>query len=196
MSINLFTQMRVISIKGIVGAMVLIFLLLGTAYGDPSEPIRKAMNTPASVFDVFLLALHQNEKCPGEADFCMTNVYYEFDDNLIYMNYLLKKDSKTWKDFVSKSKTNREAYLSERFSYLANLIVEGNFSPIRFTRLRHGYKKEGFNEKEFKDEISKRTVVTVFAEADNKYYKAVRDHHGKINIEQISTTEGVLEMLK
>jgi hypothetical protein len=87
------------------------------AMAEPSKPISAFMEAPASAFDVFILQLFEQSKCyrgwfgntaaEKESDLCMTMIDYNFNDNLIIMNFSVRDSHEKMKGFSKGSATPR-----------------------------------------------------------------------------------------
>ncbi len=170
---------------------------------EPSKPISSMMNTPSSIFDVFLFQLLEQSKCfqgwfvnrkkDDKPDLCMTTINYNFDDNLIEMNFFVEERYKDMKGFASGSDSLKEKILKKILNDVAEYvgvesIVEGQssfrFGMIQLTPMRHGWGTKGFDEKSAKEEIANRTVIHLRANVGGYVYTATRDHHGKVTFEK------------
>ena len=161
-------------VRYFISLLLSIFLVCGIAYADPSRPIAKAMETPVSVFDMFLYEI--SERFSDE----LYRVRYDFTDNLITIEFTINKDHSTVKGFKEANEEQRKKILTkavDSFGILLKLTIN-NF------QIRHGWQAEDFLEQEFRDEVSKRTVISVTLDDYEKdpvvFYTAKKDHHGNI----------------
>ena len=169
------------------------------AYAEPSKPISSMMDTPSSVFDVFLFQLLEQSKCyqgwfgnrtaQDKTNLCMTTIDYNFDDNLVEMDFFVEEKYEDMKGFSKSGEAQKEAILKRILSYVAQSVgVESrgqdklNFrlGMIQMTPIRHGWATKGFDDKAVKDEIADRTVIHLRANIEGFVYTATRDHHGKV----------------
>lgn len=174
-------------------------LMLATnAPADPSKPIRSAMSTPASIFDLFILQLWEQSKCfqgwfgnsaDRNKELCMTTIDYDFDDNIVEMNFLISETDTKIKGFKTANEKRKEQILTAALKELAISIgVEsidekiGRFGMIQFTPMRRDWKTDDFDADTVKDEIADRTVIHLRVKNEGFIYKASRDHRGKINL--------------
>jgi hypothetical protein len=190
--------MKMKTIRTIVMLMV-ISLVPMYALAEPSAPITKFMDTPASAFDIFLFHLQENGKCyqtfwgnPGnqKLDLCLTRLEYSYDDNIIEMNFFVNNSHKLLQGISGKPQKDKENVIKSILTDAAQIVgVEkipsvGFFGWIQMVPIRHGWSTKNLDESEFRDEIRKRTRVLLYTDPiDGKRYKAVRSHHGEISIE-------------
>lgn len=101
-------------------SLITFFLIASIAYAEPSQPISKMMKTPASAFDVFLFQLYEQSKCSqgwvgnqdkdDRPDLCMTMINYNFNDNIIEMNYVVTLKHKKMAGFKSATDKKKKKY--------------------------------------------------------------------------------------
>lgn len=181
-------------IKYVISSIILICLFGGIAYGSPSRHIAKAMDTPVSVFDMFLLAIELYEKCPtGKKLMSMESIVYDFADNLIRMEYSVKPEN--IEGFKEGNEELRKRLLMKKLGILATYIgvkdsssKDFGLGPIWGMPIRRGWKSKDFDELKFREEVVKRTVIILRTTIDisalsTKEYKATRNHHGKTEVE-------------
>lgn len=183
--------------------MALVAALLFTSiqtHAEPSKPISSMMNTPSSVFDVFLFQLLEQSKCyqgwfgnrKGEdkANLCMTTIDYKFDDNLVEMNFFVEEKYEQMKGFTTANETQKKAILINILNDVAQSVgvesrgegqLDFRLGMIQMTPIRHGWGTKGFDDKAVKEEIANRTVIHLRANIDGFVYTATRDHHGKVS---------------
>jgi len=173
------------------------------AVSEPSKPISSMMDTPSSVFDVFLFQLIEQSKChkgwfgnrykTQKTDLCMTTIDYKFDDNLIEMNFFVEEKYKDMKGFIKGNEEKKESILKTILNDVAISVgveVRGegplNFRAgmIQMTPIRKGWNTKTFDQDSAKNEIAERTVIYIRANIGGIIYTAKRDHHGKVSYEK------------
>ena len=172
-----------------------LLLLGGNAYSEPSKQIDVLMHTPASAFDLFLFQLFERTKCQtwfgskDQADICMTTINYDFDDNLIEMNFRALETYEHLKGFKAAPEKQKIELMKSSLTQLASSVgltkasAGFRYGMIQSIPIRHGWSTKSLNMKEVKEEIVKRTVLFLHFTYSGKTYKAKRDHHGKVSVE-------------
>lgn len=169
------------------------------SFAEPSKPISSMMDTPSSVFDVFLFSLFEQSKCASgwfnrtaddDANICMATINYDFNDNLVEMNFVVREGHEEMQDILNSGEEQKEVILKELLLDTAQKAgVEGwgdrgKLGMIQFTSMRHGWGAPSFDEELAKKEISDRTVINLRTNIDGFLYTATRDHHGRVTIEK------------
>lgn len=174
-------------VKCLILAVALLFPVLGTAYGEPSRIIEKAMNTPASVFDVFLFEMQEHWEKYFESSYKAYYRYsYSFVDNLLILRFSLTAEPDDAplpliEGFIEGSEKHKKEILAEAIGRLATQVA----ATIQDTPIRKGWSTNDFNEKEFREELVKRTVINMEVWHDSEAYMVVRDQYGKIMIDKV-----------
>lgn len=184
----------------IVLSSLLFILLSSQSQAEPSKLIAQAMTTQTSAFDFFLFKIEEQSKChrgwfgnsknKNSEKPCLTTLDYNFEDNLIKMNFFVDETNEKMIHFKTSNDKNKEAILREVLSSIATSlgIEERNgmkFGMLQMTKMRNGWSKKEFDESKVKEEIAKRTVVAVTANIkDGFIYRATRNHHGKVFFEK------------
>ena len=183
--------------------VIIIGLIPLHALAEPSKPIAKLMETPASAFDVFLFHIkvtgedecyHTYWAAPiNQSDLCLTNLKYSYDDNIIEMRFFVSRRHKLLQSISGKSQKDKEDTIKDILTEAAEIAgVEkqnGVFycGWIQSVPMRHGWGTKDLDEIEMRDEIRRRTRVVLETDLiDRKRYKAVRSHHGEITIKPIN----------
>jgi len=170
---------------------------------EPSKPISSMMDTPSTVFDMYLFRLLEQSKCnqgwfgnrekDDKPDLCMTTIEYQYADNLIEMNFFVQERHEKMKGFTSASDIQKEKILKNILIEVAQSVgvvsrgdgkLNFRFGMIQMTPMRHGWGTSSFDEEVARDEISDRTVIHLRSNVDGFVYKATRNHHGKIMFEK------------
>ncbi|WP_194868958.1 hypothetical protein [Pseudoalteromonas sp. PPB1] len=184
-------------------AFLFVFVFLSNqSYAEPSKFIAQAMTAPASVFDLFLFKIEEQSKCyrgwfgnsktKDHETPCLTTLKYNFDENIIKMNFFVGDVNEKMIGFKASNDKDKEAILRNVLSDLASTLgVEKNeysglkLGMIQMTSIRNGWSRDEFDESNFKEEVTKRTVITVTANIEDGFiYKAIRNHHGKVRFEK------------
>ena len=190
---------RMSTIK-IVLSSLLFILLSSKSRAEPSKLIAQAMTSQTSAFDFFLFKIEEQSKCyrgwfgnsknKSAEKPCLTTLNYNFDDNLIKMNFFIDETNEKMIHFKTSNDKKKEAILRDVLSSIAtSLGVEEwdgmKIGMIQMTKMRNGWSKEGFDESKVKDEIAERTVILVTADIkDGFIYRVTRNHHGKVLFEK------------
>ena len=181
-------------------SLLLVVTFTSQSQAEPSKLIAQMMTTQTTNFDFFLFKLEEQSKCyrgwfgnskdKNAEKPCLTTLDYNFDDNIIKMNFFVDNTNEQMTRFSSSSDKDKEVILKAVLSKVAvSLGVEEangmKFGMIQLTNIRNGWSQKEFNESDIKEEISKRTVVTVTANIkDGFIYRATRHHHGKVFFEK------------
>jgi hypothetical protein len=186
--------------KSILLTGILIMMMNSIAQAEPSSTMREFMKTPASAFDLFLFRLEDSMKCyqtywgnPGDSklDMCLTTLSYNFEDNIIDIHFFVGGNHKTFKSISGKPEKEKEKIIKSLLLEVSQIIgLEkkefGNLGQIQKIPIRHGYTTQDFDESKIREEIIKRTKVTLhFSKVDGKCFLAQRSHHGEITITEI-----------
>jgi len=178
---------------------VLIFMLNLVLSATPSKPIATLMDTPASAFDMFLYNIQKRGECnsrywgnPGgfKLNLCMTSLDYNYDDNLIKMKFFVSNNYKLIQD---NKKEKIESLLKKIMSKVSQIVGVEHISWgkyysgwIQNVTIRHGWGTKTVNLDEIRNEIRKRTEITLITQSINGIrYKVTRTHHGKVIIIKI-----------
>ena len=171
-------------VKCLIVAVVLIFPFMGTAYGDPSRIIEKAMDTPASIFDVFLFEMRERWEDVMTPAFKISYDYsYSYVDNLLTLRFFVLVNSTTWPIFEGFRKMS-EKEKRENLEMAMSFTSATATYLIKETPIRNGWATNGFDEDEFRKEIAKRTVVELKVWSPKELYIVVKDQHGKISVDK------------
>ncbi len=172
--------------KKIAVLILMMLLMAGSVYAEPSKPIAEAMNTPASSFDLYLYML-ENE-CNknfllGEYK-SFVSVSYDFADNLIIIDFHFDQSSQPYKDALEKDdkeKIEKLFRLAAKYFAIRLGLTEYKAAGILSNiSSRIGYKGKDFDVKKFREEIIKRTFIMLSLASKEKYYLLKRNHHGEV----------------
>jgi len=160
---------------------------------EPTPGIKAMLTTPASSFDVFLNQIYIN--CNGStyfgpinksANVRMTIIKYDYGTNLILMNFTLSGKHEKAQGMLTESLSAKKKVLIAATKTLAQDLgiekrteVDFRLGLLQFTKIRHGWTTDGFNEKAIINEIADHTVLTLIYREEEKYiYRVKRDQSG------------------
>jgi hypothetical protein len=159
--------------------IVFSFLLFEIAYAKPSKPIAQAMNTPASVFDMFLFSIYSQlgcSACRQEEEYCIETIHYDIHENLIKIEFRIENPSDRIKKADEKQRKN---FMITYLHLCANRLgLKSKITLVGTTR--YGWGTKSFNELKFREEVAKRTVISIRASVGTILYTATQDHLGKV----------------
>lgn len=181
-------------------AFVLLILFCFYASAQPSPLIEKMISTPVTVFDLFVDKLYSEASCSNDFfgienwenknDICMRTIEYNYDDNLIVMNFTIRDNNQIMKGFDISNQKEKNNILKKCMTYLSEIVgVQPNendhtrFGLIQTTDIRHGWGTKDFDDSILKNEIANRTVIYLRTSHNNITYVIKRDQHGVITIE-------------
>ena len=168
--------------KRIVISILMMLLMAGSVYSKPSKPIADAIETPISVFDMFLYDLENEcaEKILDNQD--IVNVMYYPEENIIFIYLFLSKRLGTLNDYLEnndKEQIKKHLRLLGKV-YAAQLGLQNDsFGIIQNTSIRKRFQMKDIDEKKFKEEIIKRTVLKLSVKSKEKLYSLKRNHQGE-----------------
>lgn len=179
--------------------LVLFGALSSQSAADPSGPIAAMMNTPATVFDVFLSDMYQESKCyrgwfgnlrnsdgRNMANLCMTSINYKFDDDVIVMHFFIGSRNKKMKGFDHANLETKKFIMTGIVKQLAKEVgVAKNrmgleYGMIQTTPIRYGWADKRFNEAAAIKQIAARTVIDLVTDTDGAVFTVTRNQHGVI----------------
>lgn len=180
--------------------LLLLCLSAGIAHAAPSQPILKMMRTPVTSFDFFLFELEESCKCDKwfgnpewKSDPCMTVLEYNIKENIIYLNFYIHDPSRSstyMRGFVNSNARQKETILRSAVERLAVVIgladrpeMKRPYGLIQTMPIRRGWYSPDFKEDELKEEIAKRTVLTIQTKHKGNLYQVERKIDGNIAYE-------------
>lgn len=183
--------------KKVLCLLLLICLSAGIGHAAPSKPILKMMRTPVTSFDFFLFELEESCKCDKwfgnpewKTDPCMTVLEYNIEENIIYLNFYIYDPSRStiyMRGFVNSNARQKETILRAAIQRLAVVIglidrpeMQRPYGLIQVTPIRRGWYSPDFKENELKEEIAKRTVITIQTKHKGNLYHIERKTDGDI----------------
>ena len=177
--------------KKIAVPILMIVLIVGSVYAEPSKPIANAIKTPISVFDMFLYDLENEcvEKMLGNQD--ITNVRYYPEEHILFLSLFLTKRVGTLDNSLEnndKEKIEKHLRLLAKV-YADQLGLQNDGSGIiQNISIRKRFQTTDIDEKKFKEEIIKRTVLKLSVKSKEKLYSLKHDHKGEdvLTVENLS----------
>lgn len=196
-------------LKKLICLIFAVMLIAVTVNAKPGKPILKMLNTPITAFDFFLFELEESCKCDKwfgnpnwKSDPCMTVLKYNITDDLILLNFYIYDPSRSttyMKGFINSNNRQKEQILRaaiERLAIVVGVAKRPNkgkrYGLIQVTSIRRGWYDKNFNEAELKDEIAKRTVLTLQTKYQGKLYHIERGINGEI-IYEVSPAKEAME---
>ena len=161
--------------------LIIILFLSGTASGDPSKSDQNALQTPASVIDHFLYAIWEDLKCGNDGVIlCMLKVpHYDFEDNVV--KFMFEDSELKEKKFTKiPDKKTIEELLKLQVDSAKNLLG----CAYKYLPIRYKWPNESFDEKQFRDELSKRTVIQGKIQISNMVYYGILDNYGNFDFKE------------
>lgn len=165
------------------------------AFSAPSAPIANLINTPASVFDVFLINMHENARCYRDSGKiindqpCMTTFRYLFNENIIEMSFFASQNVNELTQLTGKPRRDVESGIIEILKQVSqNVGVEpraslGYSGWIQLTPIRNGWSTGNLNEDAAREEFKLRTRVHLHTDRLDGYrYHATRSIDGTLKI--------------
>ena len=186
-----------------------VMMIAVTVNAKPIKPILKMLHKPITAFDFFLFQLEESCKCDKwfgnpnwKSDPCMTVLSYNIADDLILMNFYIYDPSRYttyMKGFINSNSRQKEQILRAAIERLAIVVgvaerpnKEKRYGLIQVTSIRRGWYDKNFNESELKEEIAKRTVLTLQTKYQGKLYHIERRINGEI-ICEVSPAKEAME---
>lgn len=192
--------------KKIAWLLLLMICFTGTGITAPGQSILKMMRTPVTAFDFFLFELEESCKCEKwfgnpnwRSDPCLTLMEYNIEEDLIYLNFYVHDPSRSstyMRGFTSGSDAQKEQILRKAVERLAVVVGvaerPGTGKPyglIQVTPIRRGWFNPDFKEAELKDDVVRRTVLTLQTKFQAKLYRVERKNDGQVLYEVLAEAE-------
>ncbi|MFC1859541.1 hypothetical protein ACFL9U_16150 [Thermodesulfobacteriota bacterium] len=183
--------------KKIFISIVTVLMLANIVMAKPSKPIFKMLNTPITAFDFFLFQLEESCKCDKwfgnpntKTDPCMTLLDYNINENIVTLNFYVHEPDRSttyMKGFINSNEGQKEEILRSAIERLAVVIgvsaresMGKRYGLIQVTPVRRGWFSQDFDEAGIKDEVAKRTVLTIQTKYKGKLYHIERRINGQI----------------
>ena len=183
--------------KKIFFSIMALLMFANVVMARPNQPIMKMLNTPITAFDFFLFQLEEACKCDKwfgnpstKTDPCMTLLDYNITENIVTLNFYVHEPDRSttyMKGFINSSEAQKEQILRSAIERLAVVIgvstresMRKRYGLIQVTPIRRGWVSPDFSEADLKDEVAKRTVITIQAKYKGKLYHIERKIDGQI----------------
>jgi len=153
----------------------------------PSSGIRALLETPASVFDVFLQQLYIASNGPTyfggpnmKEQIRIFRIDYDYASNLISISFHIGPDHRLMKGFARHDIRGKKDMLLDAAQDIAiSLGLEARDRNIRYgliqsLKIRNGWTSNAFDENQVKEEIANRTVFELFYAWEEKNLYSVR----------------------
>ena len=171
--------------------LVILFglMLAQQVVAEPSPPIAKMIQTPATAFDLFLFRLYEAAKCnqvlkngnSDEADLCLSSINYDADRNILSTFFRVLPAAEAMDDFVDQEAAGRKEIMLKLLENTARRVgALDSWGLLHSTPISHGWKGSDAVEKSFRAELAQRTSTALSTSYDGVVYIATRHHDGKI----------------
>ena len=167
--------------------MLTALMLAQPAAAQPGPSIGQMMQTPASVFDLFLFRLYEAGKCNtvvkngnlDEADLCLSSINYDAGKNILTAFFRVLPGAEAMDDFVDLEKDGRKEILLKLLDNTVRRVgaVDG-WGLLHSIPLGAGTAAAA--EKSFRAELAGRTTTKLSTSYDGVVYIATRHHDGRI----------------
>lgn len=171
--------------------LIVLYGLLCTlpVFAQPSAAIVNMMQTPASVFDLFLLRVYEASKCntvlknenADEADLCLSTISYDSGENILSAFFRVLPGAEAMDDFVEQEMEGRRAILLKLLETTARRVgALDTWGLLHSTPLGYGRNASVADEKAFRAELAQRTTTSLSTSYDGVVYIATRHYDGTI----------------
>ena len=147
------------------------------------------MQTPASVFDLFLFRLYESAKCNNvvknnnadEADLCMSTLSYDNEANILTVFFRVLPAAQVMEDFVDQEAEGRKQIMLQLLENTAKRVgaIDG-WGLLHSLPIAFGPLPADIDEKSFRGELAKRTSTRLSTSYDGSVYIATRHHDGRV----------------
>ncbi len=144
------------------------------AFSAPSEIILKAINTPASYFDLFLFKLYSRWKFEGIG----ISLKYSWGDNLLKIGLYAKSEEIGVEGFNAADDIKKKQILAEKVDLYVSFL-QVIISQLDYTPYQRGYSSKDFDESKFLEEMNQRFEVQLKTTIEKINYEVTRDHNGR-----------------
>ncbi len=140
-----------------------------------------------------------------DPDPCLIGAEYSFEDNILTLHFAVTKRNELVKKVSGKDEKTKEEEITKILNSAAKSAGVKKIEPeegiviamkkelgidmtpfysgwIQDTPIRHGWATNDFDADEFREEIIKRTKISLQVFFEKSIYTAVRSHHGEITI--------------
>lgn len=185
------------SFSKIIGFFTILSISTGV-FSAPSAPIMSLINTPASIFDVFLFNINEEARCFRDSGKivnsqpCITTLRYIFNENIVEMSFFASSKVEELIRLSGKTKEETESGILEILKSVSRDVgVEprtslGYSGWIQFTPIRNGWSTGNFDEGAAREELKLRTMIHLHTERLDGYrYHATRSIDGTAQIKGV-----------
>lgn len=159
------------------------------ALAAPDAAIAKMMQTPATLFDLFLFRLYESAKCNNvirndnadEADLCLSTLNYDADANRLSVFFRVLPAAEAMDEFIDEDEAGREIILLNLLHNTVRRVgaLDG-WGLLHSTPIGHGGGLDKTAEKAFREALAARTTTALSTSYDGKVYVATRHADGRI----------------
>lgn len=169
--------------------ILLSILVAQQVLAEPGPAIAKLIQTPATVFDMFLYRFYESAKCNNvmknnnsdEADLCLSAIKYDADKNILSIFVRVLPGAEAMDDFVAEELDERREILLTLLDNTARRVgVVDTWGLMHSIPISHGWNGSQADEKAFRAELAKRTTTILSTSYDGAVYIATRHHDGEI----------------
>jgi len=164
-------------------------LLAPQVLAAPGQQVSRMMQTPASMFDMFLFRLFEAGKCNNvlknnnsdEADLCLSSIRYDADKNILSAFFRVLPGAEAMDDFVDMERDGRKQTMLTLLENTARRVgAVDTWGLLHSTPISHGLSINAADKKLFRAELAERTTTALSTSYDGVVYVATRHHDGRI----------------
>jgi hypothetical protein len=164
-------------------------LVVPQALAEPSPPIAKVIQKPATAFDIFLFRLYEAGKCNNvvknnnadEADLCLSSISYDADKNVLSTFFRVFPSAEVMDDFADQEYGGRkEIMLKVLENTVRRVGAVDTWGLLHSTPMSYGGSFSEAEEKSFRAELAQRTSTALSTSYDGVVYIATRHQDGTI----------------
>ena len=169
--------------------LLLMLIFPPATLAQPGAPIMAMMQTPASVFDLFLFRLYEEAKCntvvqnnnSEEADLCMSTLKYDSERNILSVFFRVRPAALSMEDFVDQEAEGRKQIMLQLLENTAKRVgAIDSWGLLHSLPIAYGPLAAAADEKLFRSELAKRTATRLSTSYDGKVFVATRHQDGRI----------------
>ncbi len=170
---------------------ILSLLLVTASVPAWADPVRHAMNTPASLLDVFLFRLNEEAKCNSwmpnermeEPALCLTGLRFSAASGVLKLYFREYPHSENLGDFVTMNDLEREEFLLRYIDRVAQRAgVVNDWGMIHSVPVTTGANAE-LDITAFREALAKQTEVHLNVEFSGAIYAVSRLADGAVEFE-------------
>ena len=169
--------------------LILTLACPGLSLAAPDAAISRMMQTPASLFDLFLFRLYESAKCNNvvrndnvdEADLCLSTIAWDADAEILSVFFRVLPAAEAMDDFVDEDEDGREIIMLNLLHNTARRVgAVDSWGLLHSTPIGHGPALDKAAEKAFRTALAARTKTALSTSYDGKVYVATRHADGVI----------------